>query len=84
MAGSTDIGHVQPVAREHLVPVEVTPLMKTTGDSLTRLSIDMGDGEMQNAIITSLFLDGRVVIQMDDSGDEYIVDLTEYEYQWRA
>ena len=84
LAGSTDIGHLQPIARERLTPVEVTPFSQPSGDSRTRLVIDVGSGEMENATIVSLFLDGRVLIEMDDSGDQHTIDLTEHEYKWRA
>ena len=84
LAGSTDIGHIQPIARERLTPVEVTPFLQTAGDSRTRLAIDMGKGELENATIVSLFLDGRVLIEMEDGCDQHTIDLTEHEYQWRA
>ena len=83
LSGSTDIGHLQPVAREHLTPVEITPMLQTCGDARTRLLIDVqGRGSMEEASIESLFLDGKVLIQLKEKGDQHIVDLTEFDYQW--
>ena len=37
---------------------------------------------MEEASIESLFLDGKVLIQLKENGDQHIVDLTEFDYQW--
>ena len=84
LAGSTDIGHLQPVAREHLTPVEITPLLQTSGDARTRLLIDVTGHGTEEASIVSLFLDGKVLIQTKENSEQHIVDLTEFDYQWLA
>ena len=82
LVGSTDIGHLQPVAREHLTPVEITLLLQTSGDARTRLLIDAEGHGMEEASIVSLFLDGKVLIKVKESQEEHLVDLTEFDYQW--
>ena len=70
------------MAREHLTPVEITPLLQTSGDARTRLLIDVEGHGMEEASIVSLFLDGKVLIQMKENSEQHIVDLTEFDYQW--
>ena len=70
------------MAREHLTPVEITPLLQTSGDARTRLLIDAEGRGMEEASIVSLFLDGKVLIKVKESQEEHLVDLTEFDYQW--
>ena len=60
--GKTDLGFSQPVSADRLIAVEVLPLTRPDGDSLTRLQA----GERQGTIVGQC-IDGSVHIQWDDA-----------------
>ena len=76
-----DLGFVQPVALDRLVPIELLPLSQPSEDQNTRLLIHEG-GRERRATIVAQSIDGKVYLKYDDDDEEHCVDLASLKYQW--
>ena len=76
-----NLGFTQPVARERLTPIEMTPLSQTDDIARTRISLRV-NGQFRLGTIKNQMLDGRVMIILDDELDKRCVNLSREEYRW--
>ena len=76
-----NLGFTQPVARERLTPIEMTPLSQTDDIARTRISLRV-NGQFRLGTIKNQMLDGRVMITLDDELDKRCVNLSREEYRW--
>ena len=82
LSGSREnLGFVQPVALDRLIPVELLPMSVPDGDQNIRILVHEG-GQSRPGTIVAQSADGKVYLRYDDTDIDICTNLSSLNYQW--